>query len=60
VVVNLIVLAVTLLMAAFLLAWIFSPRLRSWMELPKHRLLESERQFPEVRREPPVEQSPGP
>jgi hypothetical protein len=50
--VNLIVLAVTLLMAAFLGVWIFFPRLRAWMERPKYRFLERQRQFPGVRREP--------
>jgi hypothetical protein len=48
--VNLIVLAVTLLMAAFGGVWIFLPRLRAWMEMPKHRFLESQRQFPSVLR----------
>ena len=43
--VNLIVLAVTLLMAAFLGVWIFFPRLRAWMEMPKYRFLERQRQF---------------
>jgi hypothetical protein len=48
--VNLIVLAVTLLMAAFLGVWIFFPRLRTWMEMPKYRFLEQQRQFPGVLR----------
>jgi hypothetical protein len=51
VVVNLIVLAVTLLMAAFLGVWLFFPRLRAWMEVPKYRFLEQERQFPRVLRD---------
>lgn len=46
--VNLIVLAVTLLMAAFVGIWIFFPPLRAWMEMPKHRFLEEQRQFPDV------------
>jgi hypothetical protein len=50
--VNLIVLAVTLLMAAFVGVWIFFPRLRAWMEMPKHRFLEQQRRFPGVLREP--------
>jgi hypothetical protein len=43
--VNLIVLAVTLLMAAFVGVWIFFPGLRAWMEMPKYRFLEGQRQF---------------
>jgi len=60
--VNLIVLAVTLLMAAFLGVWIFFPRLRAWMEMPKYRFLERQRQFlgvfrdPQPRREEPSQQ----
>jgi hypothetical protein len=49
--VNLIVLAVTLLMAAFVGVWIFFPRLRAWMEMPKYRFLEQQRGFPGVLRE---------
>jgi hypothetical protein len=49
--VNLIVLAVTLLMAAFLGVWIFFPRLRAWMEMPKYRFLEQQRRFPGVLRD---------
>ena len=49
--VNLIVLAVTLLMAAFLGVWIFFPRLRAWMEMPKYRFLERQRQFLGVSRD---------
>ena len=46
--VNFIVLAVTLLMAAFVGVWIFFPRLRAWMEMPKYRFLEQQGQFPGV------------
>jgi hypothetical protein len=49
--VNVIVFAVTLLMAAFAGVWIFVPRLRGWMEMPKHRFLEQQRRFPEVLRD---------
>jgi hypothetical protein len=49
--VNLIVLGVTLLMAAFLGVWIFFPRLRAWMEMPKYRFLERQRRFPDVLRD---------
>jgi hypothetical protein len=57
--VNLIVLGVTLLMAAFVGVWIFFPRLRVWMEMPKHRFLESQRQFPSVLRDrQPVKKEP--
>ena len=38
--VNLIVLAVTLLMAGFLFVWVCFPRLRRWIEAPKYRVLE--------------------
>jgi len=50
--VNLIVLAVTLLMAAFICVWIFFPRLRAWMEMPKYRFLERQRRFHGVFRDP--------
>ena len=43
--VNLIVLAVTLLMAAFVGVWISFPRLRTWMESPKYRFLQQNRRF---------------
>ncbi len=49
--VNVIVVAVTLVLAAFVGVWVFVPRLRSWMEMPKHRFLELQRQFPSVLRE---------
>jgi hypothetical protein len=55
--VNLIVLAVTLLMAAFLAVWVFLPQFRAWMEMPKHRFLEQQRQFPEVRRNEELEKN---
>jgi len=38
-------------MAAFVTVWILVPRLRAWMEMPKHRFLETQRQFPGVLRE---------
>jgi len=53
-VVNWIMLAVTLLMAAFLLVWLFVPRFRPWMEAPKYRVLTWEERFPEATR-PAVE-----
>jgi hypothetical protein len=46
--VNLIVLAVTVLVAGFVAIWIAVPRVRPWMEMPKHRFLERQRGFPEV------------
>jgi hypothetical protein len=49
--VNLIVLAVTLLVGAYLVVWIFFPGLRAWMEMPKYRFLERERQFGTVSHE---------
>ena len=49
--VNLIVLGVTVLMAGFVGIWIFFPRLRAWMEMPKYRFLERQRQFPDVLRD---------
>ena len=50
--VNLIVLAVTVLMAGFLGVWIFFPDLRAWMEMPKYRFLEQQHRFPDVHRDP--------
>ena len=41
--INLIVLAVSLLMAGFFLVWVFFPRLRPWMEAPKYRVLDWDR-----------------
>ena len=38
--VNLIVLAVTLLMASFLVIWIAVPAIRPWIESPKYRILD--------------------
>jgi hypothetical protein len=38
--VNLIVVAITLLMACFLVVWACVPRLRRWIEAPKYRVLE--------------------
>jgi len=50
--VNLIVLAVTLIITGYLSVWIFFPRLRAWMEMPKHRFLERQRRFLGVCRDP--------
>jgi hypothetical protein len=59
--VNLIVLGVTLLMAAFVGVWLFFPRLRDWIEMPKHRFLEAQRQFPSVLRDgQPGTEEPAP
>jgi hypothetical protein len=49
--INLIVLAVTLLTAGFLLVWALCPSLRPWMEAPKYRVLDWERRFPTATRE---------
>jgi hypothetical protein len=49
--VNLIVLAVTLLMAGFLAVWLGYPRLRPWIEAPKYRVLEWDRRWPSAVRE---------
>ena len=46
--VNLIVAAVSVLMAGFILVWLLCPRLRPWWEAPKHRFLEQQRRFPDV------------
>jgi hypothetical protein len=50
--INLIVLAVTLIMTGYLGVWIFFPRLRAWMEMPKYRFLEQQRRFHGVIRDP--------
>ena len=53
--VNLIVLAVTLLVAGFIAVWIGVPGLRPWIEMPKHRFLERHRRFPDTRRDTQTE-----
>lgn len=55
--VNLIVLGVTLLVAVFGGVWLLFPHLRGWIELPKHRFLEEQREFPGVRRDGVSERS---
>jgi hypothetical protein len=50
--VNLIVIAVTLLMAAYLGVWILCPRLRALMEMPKYRFQERQGQYPGLIRDP--------
>ena len=58
--VNLIVSGVTLLMAGFLGVWIFFPRLRAWVEMPKYRFLERQRQLLVVFQEPqPAREEPS-
>jgi hypothetical protein len=47
---NLIVLAITLLMAGFLLVWACFPRLRPWFEAPKYRILTWKERYPEAAR----------
>jgi hypothetical protein len=49
--VNVIVLAVTLLVAAFIAVWICVPCVRPWLEQPKHRFLDRQRRFPAVTRD---------
>ncbi len=46
--VNLIVLAVTLLMAGFLFVWVCFPRLRGWIEAPKYRVLQWPSRYPDA------------
>jgi hypothetical protein len=61
--VNLIVLGVTLLVAAFIAVWLCFPRLRPWMEQPKHHFLDRQHRFPTVARgaeQPIVPQASGP
>ena len=48
--VNLIVLAVTLLVAGFLLVWVCFPRLRRWIEAPKYRVLQWPNRYPDAAR----------
>jgi len=49
--INLIVAAVTLLMAGFVTVWILSPPLRAWMESPKVRFIDRTRRFPQIVRD---------
>jgi hypothetical protein len=49
--INLIVAAVTLLMAGFVAVWLLSPSLRAWMESPKLRFIEKTRRFPRAVRD---------
>jgi hypothetical protein len=46
--INLIVAAVTVLIAGFVAVWTFSPSLRAWMELPKDRFADQARQIPRI------------
>lgn len=41
----LIVTALTLVVAAFIVAWLVLPGFRIWIEAPKYRILEQERRF---------------
>lgn len=50
---NLIVLAITLLLASFLLVWVCCPWLRPWMEAPKYRIFEWDQRFPVASRPAP-------
>ena len=49
--INLIVAAVTLLMAGFVAVRTLSPSLRAWMESPKERFIETDRRFPRAVRD---------
>jgi hypothetical protein len=57
--VNVIVLAVTLLVAGFIAVWMTVPSLRPWMEVPKYRFLGRQRSFPGVEREAAHDASQG-
>lgn len=39
------VIAMTAIVLAFVLAWGLSPKLRRWVEAPKYRVLQQERRF---------------
>jgi hypothetical protein len=54
---ELIVIAVTLLMAGFILIWWCRPALRTWMEAPKYRILTWEKSYPGAVRSLPGEHS---
>jgi hypothetical protein len=56
--VNLIVAVVTMLVAGFVAVWIFVPRVRPWMEMPKHHFLERQTRFPGVIHDPDTESPP--
>jgi hypothetical protein len=49
--VNLIVVAITLLIAGFVLVWACCPGLRSWIEAPKYRVLEWDDRYSDEARE---------
>jgi hypothetical protein len=56
--VILILLAVTLLMCAWMVVWAYSPRLREWIEAPKYSVLMWEERFPRAEEAPrPVPRS---
>ena len=59
--VNLIVSAITLLMAVFVFVWVWFPHLRALIEAPKYRVLAWREQYPEVVRPsaPPAEDALG-
>jgi hypothetical protein len=46
--VNLIVLAITVLMGVLAVVWLCCPRVRPWMEAPKYRVLAWDTRFPRV------------
>jgi hypothetical protein len=47
---DLIVLASVLFTAAFVIAWLLSPALRSWVERPKHRFHDRSRDYDAAQR----------
>jgi hypothetical protein len=49
--VNLIVVAITLLLAGFLVVWACVPQLRGWIEAPKYRVLRWAERYPEAIRQ---------
>ena len=46
--IDLIVAAVSVLMAGFFAVWIFFPRLRPWIEAPKYRVLQQQNRCPDA------------
>lgn len=56
---DLIVLTSVGLAAAFVAAWLVSPRLRAWIERPKHRFHDAVREYDRTQRQHHVSEKPS-